>query len=41
MSESLNYFHSPNGGIAKKKIGPGKMQYLGASIADKEAKKRK
>jgi hypothetical protein len=37
----MNYFFSPNGGVIRKKIGPGKFEYLGASIADKEAKKRK
>lgn len=28
-------------GVAKRKINPGKFEYLGACVADKEAKKKK
>lgn len=37
----MNYYFSPVAGIIKKKIGAGKFEYLGAAIADKEAKKKK
>lgn len=37
----MNYYFSPIAGIARKKIAAGKFEFLGAAMADKDAKKRK
>jgi hypothetical protein len=41
MNNSQNYYFSPISGISKKKVSPGRFEYLGACIADKDAKKKK
>jgi hypothetical protein len=41
LNSSVGYFHSPNGGLISKRISPGRIEYLGASIAKKEEKKKK
>jgi len=41
MKSSVGFHFSPNNGVSKVKVGPGEIQFLGASIANKEVKKKK